>query len=127
METLFNEPTSQTPLINFNPISGNLELRGKSTHEDSFKIYQPMFDWLEEYSRHPVLKTSLNIQLDYFNTSSSKCINDLFKKMELIVKNGNGDVSINWLYDELDEDMLEAGEEYKSITKIPFNLVSFRK
>ena len=86
-----------------------------------------MFEWLDEYSLHPALKTSLKIQLDYFNTSSSKCIKDLFKKLEQIVKNGNGEVSVNWLYDELDEDMCEAGEEYKSIIKIPFNLVSFRK
>ena len=81
----------------------------------------------EEYSRHPALKTSLTIQLDYFNTTSSKCFLDLFKKMEQIVKNGNGEVSVTWLHDEMDEDLCEAGEEYKSITTIPFNVVSFRK
>ena len=127
MEPYNREQTVTTPHINFDPIAGNFEMKGKSVHEDSLKIYQPMFEWLDEYSRHPALKTIFSIQLDYFNTSSSKCIKDLFKKLEQIVKNGNGEVSVNWLYDEMDEDMFEAGEEYKSIIKIPFNLVSFKK
>ena len=86
-----------------------------------------MFNWLDNYIQNPFPQTILNIQLDYFNTSSAKCIVDLFKKLEQISKNGKGETTINWLYNEQDEDMLEAGEDYKSIIKIPFNLVSFIK
>ena len=64
----------------------------------------------------------MNIQLEYFNTSSSKCILDVFKKLEAIYKSGN-EVLINWFYEEDDEDMLEAGEDYQSIIKIPFKMV----
>jgi hypothetical protein len=63
----------------------------------------------------------VNIQLEYFNTSSSKCILDVFKKLEAIYKSGN-EVVINWFYEEDDEDMLEAGEDYQSIIKIPFKM-----
>jgi hypothetical protein len=31
------------------------------------------------------------------------------------------------MYDEPDEDMLEAGEDYQSIIKVPFNLIVFNK
>jgi len=86
-----------------------------------------LFNWLDNYIQNPFPQTILNIQLDYFNTSSAKCIVDLFKKLEQISKNGKGETTINWLYNEQDEDMLEAGEDYKSIIKIPFNLVSFIK
>ena len=68
---------------------------------------------MEEYGGTPAEKTIVNVQLEYFNTSSSKCILDVFKKLEAIHKAKN-DVIINWHYEEDDEDMLEAGEDYES-------------
>jgi hypothetical protein len=62
------------------------------------------------------------VQLEYFNTSSSKCILDVFKKLEAINK-GENDVLINWYYEEDDEDMLEAGEDYESIIRVPFKMI----
>lgn len=121
------EQSAKTPFINFDASSGTFELKGKSIPENSVVYYKPLFEWLDNYIQNPAPKTSLNIQLDYFNTSSSKCIVDLFKKLELINKNGKGEAIINWLYDDQDDDMLEAGEDYKSIIKIPFNLISFTK
>lgn len=120
------QQSAKTPLINFDP-NGNFELKGKSIPENTVLFYKPLFMWLENYIQNPASKTTLNIQLDYFNTSSSKSIVDLFKKLELISKNGKSETTINWLYNEEDDDMLEAGEDYKSIIKIPFNLVSFAK
>ena len=121
------EQSPKTPLINFDPSTGVFELRGKSVPENSVIYYKPLFDWVELYVQNPAKSTTFNVQLDYFNTSSAKCIVDIFKKMELISKNGKGEVLINWMYNEPDEDMLEAGEDYKSIIKIPFNLISFNK
>ena len=121
------EQTAKTPFINFDTASGIFELKGKSIPENSATFYRPVYDWLDEYVQNPAPSTTLNIQLDYFNTSSSKCVVDLFKKLELIVKNGKGTAIINWLHNENDDDMLEAGEDYKSIIKIPFNIVSFVK
>jgi len=117
---------TKTPFVDFNS-NGNFELKGKSIPENSIIFYKPLFEWLDKYIENPAPKTILNIQLDYFNTSSSKSIVDLFKKLELISKNGKGQVEINWLHNELDDDMLEAGEDYKSIIKVPFNIVSFKK
>jgi hypothetical protein len=122
-----SEQSPKTPLISFDPSGGNFELKGKSIPENSVLFYKPLFEWLDNYVEKPAATTTLNIQLDYFNTSSSKCIVDLFKKLELISKNAKGEAVINWLYDEQDDDMLEAGEDYKSIIKIPFNLISFTK
>ncbi|HSA04828.1 MAG TPA: DUF1987 domain-containing protein, partial [Tenuifilaceae bacterium] len=67
-------------------------------------------------------KTVVNIRLEYFNTASSKCILDVFKKLEVLKKNSN-DIVINWYYEEDDEDMLEAGEDYESIIKVPFKMI----
>jgi hypothetical protein len=81
-----------------------------------------LVDWLEEYAKSPLEKTSVNVQLEYFNTSSSKCILDVFKKLEAIHKAKN-EVVINWYYEEDDEDMLEAGEDYESIIRVPFKMI----
>ena len=47
---------------------------------------------------------------------------DVFKKLEVLKKN-SADVVINWYYEEDDEDMLEAGEDYESIIKVPFKMI----
>ena len=114
LEPINIEGTAKTPTITFNEASGVIDVKGRSIPENSIEFYKPLVDWLEAYSGEPLEKTTVNIQLEYFNTSSSKCILDVFKKLETIHKNGK-EVIINWYYEEDDEDMLEAGEDYESI------------
>lgn len=116
------EGTQKTPAIEFDPQKGVLEIKGRSIPENSIEFYKPIVDWLEEYSGAAASKTLVNVHLEYFNTSSSKCILDVFKKLESIHKSNN-DVQINWYYEEDDEDMLEAGEDYESIIRVPFKMI----
>ncbi len=125
MDTFQLEQTPRTPFINLNPTSGVFEMKGKSIPENSSFFYKGMFEWLANYVEQPAPKTKLVIQMDYFNTSSSKSVVDLFKKLESIQKSGKGEVEIDWMHNEEDEDMQEAGEDYKSIIKVPFNIISF--
>ncbi len=122
MESLEIEGTQKTPLVEFDPVKGLLEIKGRSIPENSIEFYKPLVDWLEEYSGVAVEKTVVNVHLEYFNTSSSKCILDVFKKLEVIQKSKN-EVLINWYYEEDDEDMLEAGEDYESIIRVPFKMI----
>lgn len=114
--------SAKTPDLNFDANTGVLTIKGRSIPENSVEFYKPVIEWLDEYIKQPQAKTVVNIQLEYFNTSSSKCILDILKKFEVISKNGN-DIIINWHYESDDEDMLEAGEDYQSIIKAPFNIV----
>ena len=122
MEKLIIEGSPKTPTIEFNSGTGYLLIRGRSIPENSIEFYKPLVDWLEEYAQGPMDKTTVNVQLEYFNTSSSKCILDVFKKLEAIHKAKN-EVVINWYYEEDDEDMLEAGEDYESIIRVPFKMI----
>ncbi len=122
MEILSIEGQAKTPTVNLNPETGTIEIKGRSIPENSIEFYKPVVDWLEEYGKNPKEKTTVNIQLEYFNTSSSKCILDVLKKLEAIAKAGH-DIIINWFYEEDDEDMLEAGEDYQSIIKVPFKMI----
>jgi len=126
MDPISIEGTPKTPTINFDAKKGIVEIKGRSIPENSIEFYKPLVDWLESYQASPKELTQVNIQLEYFNTSSSKCILDVFKKLETIYKSGN-EVIINWYYEEDDEDMLEAGEDYQSIIKIPFKMIEIEE
>lgn len=122
MEALSIEGTAKTPSVKFDATEGVIEIKGRSIPENSIEFYKPLVEWLEGYSSDPLDLTQVNVQLEYFNTSSSKCILDVFKKLEAIHKS-NKEVIINWHYEEDDEDMLEAGEDYESIIRVPFKMI----
>lgn len=122
MESISIEGTPKTPVVNMDPENGVVDIKGRSIPENSIEFYKPIVDWLDEYGKGPKELTTVNIQLEYFNTSSSKCILDVFKKLETLKKERN-EVVINWYYEEDDEDMLEAGEDYESIIRVPFKMI----
>lgn len=126
MDSILFDGSPKTPTVNFDSEKGLLLLKGRSIPENSIEFYKPLVDWLENYSSAPQPKTVCEIQLEYFNTSSSKCLLDLFKKMEGMSKNGN-EIVINWYYEEDDEDMLEAGEDYQSIINVPFKMIEIQE
>ncbi len=126
MDSIVIEGTPKTPSIGFDAVAGKIEIKGRSIPENSIEFYKPLVDWLEAYAAAPLANTVVNIQLEYFNTSSSKCILDIFKKLENISKAGSA-VIINWYYEEDDEDMLEAGEDYQSIIKVPFKMIEIEE
>ena len=123
MDPLIQEGTPKTPFVNFDADRGLIELAGRSIPEDSINYYKPLLDWIGEYGKEPQEATTVNLKLEYFNTSSSKCILDVFKKLEVISRSGMSKVTVNWYFEEEDEDMQEAGQDYESITAVPFNIV----
>ena len=119
METLRIELTQSTPRIYLDKKLSKFELAGKSFPEESRSFYAPLFNWLEEYAKDPNDETLFEFNLEYFNSSSSLIILEILNLLDKIFKNGNK-VSISWNYLDIDEDMLEAGEEYSELVKIPF-------
>ena len=126
MHALLLEGSPKTPSVRFDPENGSLELRGRSIPENSIDFYKPLTDWLDEYARSPRPRTSLHVQLEYFNASSSKCILDLFKRLEALRAMGN-EVEVLWHYEADDEDMLEAGEDYQAIINVPFRMIEIEE
>src|SRR5690554_2929010 len=122
MENIRIEGTPKTPFVEFNATTGVLLIRGRCIPENSIDFYKPLIDWIDSYVLQPAENTVLHMQLEYFNTSSSKCILDVFNKIESIVKIGRN-VVVKWHYEEDDEDMLEAGEDYEAIIDLDFEMV----
>jgi hypothetical protein len=119
MENIILQPTPKTPSVKLDAQSGIVEIKGRSIPENSLEFYKPLIEWVEKYSADSQSETKVHIQLEYFNTSSSKCLLDFFKRLETI----NNKVVINWYYEQDDEDMLEAGEDYEAIINVPFKMI----
>jgi hypothetical protein len=62
--------SAKTPLIEFNHITGDLVLSGKSIPENAARIYEPVIEWIEGYIKSPRQTTNLHLNLEYFNSSS---------------------------------------------------------
>ena len=122
MEPILIEGTPKTPTVKFDSSLGLIEIKGRSNPENSIEFYKPLVNWLQEYAKDYGDKTIVNIQLEYFNTGSSKCILEIFKKLESIYKSKH-EVIVNWHYQENDEGIMEAGEDYKFMTGIPFKFI----
>lgn len=118
MENFYLEESPKTPRVHFDAANGKLLIAGRSIPENSIEFYKPIFDWLDEYVKTPSAATAMDVKLEYFNTSSSKCLVEVFRRLEDIKAQGK-DIVINWFYEEDDEDMQESGEDFKEIINLP--------
>lgn len=124
MENLQIKKTKYTMDVNFNKESGILEMAGSSYPENALDFFGPIIDWIKEYIASVKKEMSLNIRLNYLNTSSTKCILDIFEILDQYHQSG-GKVKINWFYAEDDEDIMETGEELAEDFDFPIQFISY--
>lgn len=125
MESLIIEATKYTPYINLNAANGTLEIRGLSYPENTFEFYQPLMKWLECYfNGFAQEKTTVNFEITYFNSSSSKLLFDFFDFLANAHHQGY-QLEINWIFDPDNESAQEAGEDFVAdFEKMPINLIA---
>ncbi len=124
MENINIEATRFTPRISFDIKSSLLEIRGESYPENTADFYSPVFFWVENYIEQLKDQSfSIDIELFYFNSSSSKILLDLFDLLESAAKKGRN-ITVNWIYEDDDEESLEFGEEFQDdFNAVQFNLI----
>lgn len=123
MDTRLELPaTEKTPAVKLLPEQGLLEVIGCSIPENADRFYSPIQDAVERYALTPRPKTVLRIALTYFNSSTSKYLLDLMKRLEDLHAAGLSNVMMEWCYSQGDLDMKEAGEDYRSLLEFPVKL-----
>jgi hypothetical protein len=111
MQHLIIESTGATPQVLFKS-NGNLSLKGRSMAPDIVLFYRPLNEWV---SRLNAPKVRFSIDLDYFNTASSKI---LFELMKVIDNNANiREFDVLWHFETDDEDILEKGQLFEEKLK----------
>ncbi|MCT4638087.1 MAG: DUF1987 domain-containing protein [Bacteroidales bacterium] len=124
MEVIKILGTDDTPNVILDTENEILEISGRSLPEDVTAFFEPILNWLDEYSEEPNEKTVFSFKLVYFNTASSKLILDILMKLEEMYEDGK-EVLVKWFFPDDDEDMEEAGEEYADIVNVPFEQISY--
>jgi len=103
--------TDNAPEVILSYSDGLIELEGRSYPENTFEFYAPMMDWVKEYFETSAKDlTTVNLEITYFNSSSSKLFFDFFDLLENASEKYN--IEINWIYDEENESAEEAGEDF---------------
>lgn len=104
MEHLQIKKTKSTPQVDFNG-NGMLTISGRSFSEDPRLFFNPLIEWVRNLSVNTV---TLEIRMDYLNTSSTKMMNELIKTID--ANSRVADKVINWYFEDDDEDMIEVGQ-----------------
>lgn len=115
------EGTKTNPEIFLSP-DGILKIEGRSIHENISGFFKPVEAWVKEYVEQPADVTCLDINLEYFNSASAKLLVRIIQTLSLVHLKHKKFI-INWFYEEGDEDILEKGEYFSSVVKIPFNFI----
>ncbi len=118
--------TDSTPALEFDMQQGKLSLTGKSIPQDPTLFYVPLMKQMDEYIANPVAETTVDINLQYFNTPSAKYLQDIFQKLETLTEN-NKSVYVNWHYESDDSDMLQAGKDYQGIVNLSFSFKEIKE
>ncbi len=111
MQDLLIEKTSILPAVSFKT-TGDVKMEGRALPENAYVFFQPLIKWASEIN---VKEVNIEFNVDYFNTSVSKQLLDLFRSFEnnhQIEK-----INITWMYEDGDEEMLESGEIYEEMLK----------
>jgi len=122
MEGYFIRSSRVTPSVYFNPKKGLLDMRGKSSPENPLTFYNHIYDSLDQFAESEYPAMTVNMAFEYFNTSSSKCLYIFLKKLAWIDQQGKN-ITINWYFEDGDEDMNEAGEDLSCFFDVKFNFV----
>ena len=124
MEELRISPTKNTPEIILNP-EGIIRIKGRSIHENVTDFFEPVEDWISTYITVPADITSVDLNLEYFNSASAKVFIHILQKITFVTLKHKKFI-FNWYYEDGDDDILERGEYFSSILDVKFNFIKLK-
>ena len=104
--------TDKTPHITGDINAGTFSIIGKSLPVNAREFFGPVLDWLNDFYNSPSKNITIDIDMEYYNTSSSGILFKMlekFKEME-----AKHTVKIYWHFEEDDIEIEEEGLEFKS-------------
>jgi len=123
MNNLHIDSTQSTPSIFADAQTGIIEMHGDSYPENSYELFSPVMQWIDDYLAAGECKLVLDLHLLYLNTSSVKAMMDIFDMLEEAHRAKRA-VEVNWYYDEQNERVAELAEEFKEDCSFPFMITS---
>jgi len=124
MEELRISATKNTPEIILNP-EGIILIKGRSIHENVTDFFEPVEDWISAYITVPAEITSVDMNLEYFNSASAKVFIHILQKITYVTLKHKKFI-FNWYYEEGDDDIQERGEYFASVLDVMFNFIKLK-
>src|SRR6056297_1755151 len=121
MDVIEHQPTAKTPYVMLDS-SGVIKFRGRSIPEDVTIFYNKIVDWIKNYCNAPAPHTEVDIEMEYLNSGTSKYMLKILKILKEIDLKGYS-FTINWYFEEGDDDIMERGEYYGSILDMDIRLI----
>ena len=118
------EAKDNLPKVIFNEAEGTLLISGKSYPQNADQFYLPIISKLSNYLNHPKNKTIINLEIEYFQTTSQRFLLQILSMFLKAIPKEN--LEINWFYsseDEDEEDYVFAGHEIEKILNTEFNSI----
>ena len=123
----YNIPgTKESPLLAFNGETGQFIISGTSISNQSDSIFEGLDAWIDNYLLSPKDVTQLIIDLDYFDISTSKYLLAVLYKLKVLQKSKKL-ITVEWHYDAKEDDMLELGQDYEMMVRLPFKYVGHKE
>ncbi|MDB4533811.1 DUF1987 domain-containing protein [Vicingaceae bacterium] len=94
--------TEKSPKFILEPTRGSIKILGRSTMLNPHEFYHSTIRMLVEYSENPPKETNLFIDLEYYNTLSSRYILNILKIISRINHQQNSTAKIVWYVEEDD-------------------------
>ena len=121
LEALIIESKEDTPKVVLDSTNKVFQISARSLPENAIGFYEPVLNWLNDYSANPLEITVFDFSLEYFNTASAKQIAKILLILENIAKKQK--VAINWYYKKEDSDMLSSGTRFSKLIELNFSFV----
>lgn len=111
MQDLHIAAERDKPEIDFSFSRNHLLIRGESFPENALAFYGPVVSALMEYlGQTKDAQITVDIELRYFNSSSTKILLNIFRMLDQASAGGNT-VTLNWRHDPEDDTIAEFGAD----------------
>ncbi len=118
------EKKEDTPEVLVDFENGTIKFTGKLLPEDSIAFFAPIDEQIKKYTESAKQNTTVDLKLEYMNSSSQKRMIDLLSLLQSLTQNGIK-VNINWHYPEDDDDLLDEGKDLMRMLDKPINIIPY--
>ena len=101
-----------------------IDIKGSSYPEDAFEVYHIVLKWLNSVPIIQDKELICRFNFNILSSASHKMVFEILIRLESLKIDGDINVKIIWEYDEIDEDMEEAGHDFNDTIELPFEFVS---
>ena len=118
------QQTEDSPRILLDENKSFFLIEGPSFPEDAFEVYAKVLNWVKKITSKFDNELQCKFKYKVVSSASHKMLYETLTELEKLYNNASN-ISIHWHYEEMDEDMLEIGEDFAATLELPFEFFKY--